>query len=164
MLLQTKRDNLENLATEIAKEHNLEARLVFAVIQVESNWNTYAFRYEPNFRWLWNVEEAAKKNHVTVDSMVFAQKTSFGLLQVMGAVAYEHELMNEENPHERLPTVLCNPWHGIVYGCRHLQLKSDLYGPDPELIYAAYNAGSPRRKNNGKLINQASVDRFMKNF
>jgi hypothetical protein len=51
----------------------------------ESALNPYAMRYEPNFRYLFPPDD--KPPRFTTEW--FAQKTSWGILQIMGAVARE---------------------------------------------------------------------------
>ena len=52
------------------------------------------------------------------------------------------------------------PAIGLKYGCIHLKLKLDKYGPDPLDVYAAYNAGSVRKRSDGKYVNYKNVARF----
>lgn len=151
-----------DLIRKIAVTHTMELRLLAAVVQTESAGNTYAARYEPHYKYIFRVSEFANLCHCTPETMLFMQKTSWGLCQVMGAVAYEHDLHKEYVWHRRWPTALTNPAIGLKYGCLHLKLKYEKYGPDPKKVYAAYNAGSPRYKANGNFVNQASVDRFFR--
>ena len=92
------------------------------------------------------------------------KRTSWGLMQVMGAVAYEEGLHKMENPIERWPSAMLNPEIGIEMGCRHLKRKFDKYGPEVGNVYAAYNGGSPRVGKDGFLVNQLNVDRFLRYY
>lgn len=143
-----------------AKVHNLDPALIAAVIYTESLGNTFAVRFEPGFRYLVKPRAIAREVGCTEDTMIILQKMSFGLMQVMGAVAYEEGLRSEP-PSARWPTTLLDPVKGVEYGCRHLVRKKSTYGSDPGRIYAAYNAGSPRTQSNGDYVNQTSVDRFL---
>lgn len=86
--------------------------------------------------------------------MRMAQKTSWGLMQIMGGVAYELGFKG-------WPGELLDPETNLYYGCEFLIGKIFLYGDeDPARLYAAYNAGSPRFEN-GRYRNQRNVDNFM---
>src|SRR5688572_17064220 len=91
-----------------AIEHGLPATLVFGVCAVESSDNPYAWNPEPKYRYLWDVRRNKPFRALAsyeVDSKVppsdffgksgdrdqewWAQQASWGLMQVMGAVARE---------------------------------------------------------------------------
>ena len=160
MLPRWARDLDKTLIDRIAINHGLDPKIVIAVIHVESLGNPNAVRFEAAFKWFKEPQFLAKKIGCTLDTMVFMQKTSWGLMQVMGAVAYEHNLADEADPNRRWASALTNPSLGLNYGCRHLKVKFEKYGPDPTLTYAAYNAGSVRYGKDGSLVNEANVDRF----
>lgn len=147
----------------MALDHALDPDLVAAVIAVESLGNPYAIRYEKGFRHTYNVPYFAKMVGCTTDSMWVMQKTSWGLMQVMGAVAYEEGLA-DMNGDERWPSAMLNPKVGIEMGCRHLKRKFEAFGPEVARVYAAYNAGTPRLNDSGKFVNQVSVDRFLRYY
>lgn len=135
------------LVTRIARQHDLPASLVLAMVQVESAGNPWAHRIEPRYRWLWNVAtnapyrpgaRAKRKTApgsfpggtfvanklgaapvaISDNSEWIAQQTSWGLLQLMGA--------NARMLGFRLPLpALCEPLHGIEYGCRLLARYRD---------------------------------------
>jgi soluble lytic murein transglycosylase-like protein len=158
------RDLDKTLIDRIAVNHGLDPKIVIAIVHVESLGNSNAIRYEPNFKWFKDPHKLAKTIGCTLDTMVFMQKNSWGLMQVMGAVAYEHGLDREADWNRRWATALTNPSLGLNYGCRHLKVKFEKYGPDPALTYAAYNAGSVRYGKDGSLVNEKSVERFCEAF
>lgn len=150
--------------------------LVFAMITVESGWNTWAYNPEPHYRYLWDNKKKAPFRKLTSDEIRaeyppadfkalkgdadqewWAQQASWGLMQVMGAVAREHGF---EGPYL---TQLCDPIHGLDYGCRHLARLHNRfinkYGWDG--VIAAYNAGSPRIEN-GRFVNQDYLDKVVR--
>lgn len=133
----------------------LDSKLVKAVIQAESDWRTHAVRYEKSYVYLYKVDELAKKHSVTSGTLEMLQKSSWGLMQVMGAVAMEYGL-NE------LPSALVRPEVGIYFGCLHLESMKHKWGNDPFDIYAAYNAGAVRKDNQGEYRNKSAMDRFRK--
>lgn len=119
-----------------ARRHGLDPALVAGICQKESSWDPSAIRFEPEYRWLWpKRENIYKPNGVSAATEVAQQKMSWGLMQVMGAVARERGC--------RLPflTALCTPMIGIEFGCLHLAWLSQRYtGAD---LISAYNAGRP---------------------
>lgn len=70
------------------------------------------------------------------------QATSWGLMQVMGAVARE---LGFDGPMPQL----CDPHYGIKYGAKKLSQLLTKHGPAP-LALSAYNAGSPNSKAGAK--------------
>jgi hypothetical protein len=60
-----------------------------AIITQESNWEQYALRYEPGYNYFYKIEEMAKKFSITVDTERQTQRLSWGLGQIMGALARE---------------------------------------------------------------------------
>ena len=134
--------------------------LVAAMIQKESLGQTCATRYEENWNHDWLVRPVfhASNNKITSQTEIMHQKTSWGLMQVMGAVA--RELGFEGNLVE-----LCNPEVGIKYGIKKLlELQKDY--SKMEDVVAAYNAGSPRMSTvrKGEYVNQKYVDDVMRYY
>jgi len=164
---------LADRAGAAANEHELPPALVIAIVATESGWNPSAWRVEPPYRYLWDnrtgkpfrhlthaeiaSEEAPSDFHAIAgqsrDTEWWGQQASWGLMQVMGAVA-------RENGFKEAFPALCNPHTGLHYGCAHLH---DLvhhyrgrYGWAG--VVAAYDAGSPRRGDDGRWVNQSYVD------
>jgi hypothetical protein len=94
------------------------------------------------------------------DQEWWAQQASWGLMQVMGAVARECGF------HGNYLSQLLDPEEGTEFGCRHLAILKgryiQVYGWDG--VIAAYNAGSPRIVHAGGFENQQYVDRVRKYF
>jgi len=151
-------------AQKAAERFGVPVDLIRAVIRVESGGDRWAMRYEPRFQWLWDIERGASFDGDDPDAMpsiqpasspteYHAQRTSFGLMQVMGATARQ---LGFDRP---FLTALCELDTGIEYGCRYLARLYDEYG-DWEKAAAAYNAGSPRRMDSGEWENQGYIDRL----
>lgn len=155
-----------------ARGASLPVELVAAIVLVESSGNTFAWRPEPYYRWLWDVshnapfraasQDVVKKvppddfcsEYGTASAEWLGQQASWGLMQVMGAVARELGL----DPQAPL-TQLCDPQIGLAFGCAHLanlqrrfKAKHGWVG-----VAAAFNAGSVRFDTNGALVNRAYV-------
>lgn len=123
--------------------------LILALIEQESSGNMYATRYEKNYKWLYEPAHYATFN-IGLAFEIEQQKTSFGLLQVMGAVAREHGF--------RMAYLsgLLEPNIGLSYGVLHLLNMHNRWSRLENYV-SAYNQGSPRKKN-GVYANQAYVD------
>lgn len=145
-----------------AEYYNLDAILVAAVVQIESAGNTWAVRFEPTFKNTFSICSLADSIGCSSATMEMMQKTSWGLMQVMGATAYELGLGAEYAPELKWPSSLLDPDRGMTFGCRYLKSRVDKFGADPEVAYAAYNAGSPRTTRAGMFVNQQNVDKFMR--
>ncbi|HUX29471.1 MAG TPA: lytic transglycosylase domain-containing protein [Thiobacillus sp.] len=153
-------NELERLAREAATKHGLDPRLICALCKVESSWIPWAVRHEPNYKWLYGKLEDGYPG--TVDTELAMQRTSWGLLQIMGAVARERGFRG-------WLTELCDPSVNLEWGCKHLRWMLDhnnAYGlPDfrikPEDLAAAWNGGT-RIVIDGKYKNQSYVDLVVK--
>lgn len=140
-----------------AKRLGLEKELITAVIAVESAGRPYAFRYEPHYRWLLDVQKFAKMTGVSEESEEIGQKTSWGLMQIMGGVARELGFK------DLLPE-LCRPEIGLRFGSQKLKNCLQRYPGDLESGIASYNAGTARKAENGKLVNQSYVDKVLRKY
>ena len=144
-------DNAEltTLIKSAASRRSLPWELVYAICQVESSLNPSAIRHEPHYRWL------VGDNETMSPTERHEQMTSWGLMQVMGAVA-------RELGHTGPLSDLLDPPTGLFYGCLHLRRFRAKYDIWPDVI-AAYNAGSPRRVAGqiGPYVNQSYVDKVL---
>ena len=160
-----------------AQEFNLPPLLVQGIIQVESAGNPFAYRAEPAYRYLFDVDNnepfrelsqaeidtASAPNDFpwyeslsSQDSEWFGQQSSWGPMQVIGAVARERGFGN------CFPE-LCSFDDGVHWGCSHLRWLAERYLKNdgwPGVI-SAYNQGSPRRNDDGTFCNQAYVDKVI---
>lgn len=137
-----------------AARHDLDPDVVEAMVLVESGGNPYAYNPEPKYRYFWDVragrpfrkvseaELAAKfppKDFRALagdpDQEWWAQQASWGLMQVMGAVAREYGC--------RLPflTELTRPDLCVDIGCSHLALLLRRAGGNLHAALAMYNGG-----------------------
>jgi len=144
--------------------------LVSALVAVESGGDVFASRYEPHYSYLWDVvvdsprrcEDVYRPNDfkgvagVTSHHTEFVQqRTSWGPIQIMGAVAREYGYKGSF-------AALCGDL-GIRYGIWHLlmlkrRLESKGLCRQGDLI-AAYNGGWARRCADGEYVNQAYVNK-----
>jgi len=155
-----------NIIHDKAEKHRLEPELIAAVIQVESAGNPRAYRHEMGYIWTYHSAALAHELKVPIMFMEYLQKTSWGSMQVMGAVAYERGLSKDFK--YALPSILMDSETGIEYGSRHLRWILDHAQPlkvDPDNaldIYAAYNGGSVRKRKDLLYENNENVMRFAK--
>lgn len=99
------------LARTIATQHGLDPALVCAVVEQESAWDAYSIRYEPAFRTRYVAPLGLSPTEEIARSM------SWGLMQVMGQVAREHEFTG------RFLSALCDSSAGLDVGCVVLAAK-----------------------------------------
>lgn len=153
------------------------AAIAVAIARTESGLNRFAMRVEPGYRYLWDVANNAPFDlgNDRSDSRVppkrfvgmpgahagtewIGQQTSWGCMQVMGAIA-------RELGHRGYFTELCQTDIGAEYGCRLLARYRDRYykAAGWRGVIASYNAGAPRTDQRGLYLNQVYVDRVLAN-
>ncbi len=143
-------NHLLEMAKLAAAKHELEPALVIAICEVESGFNPLAARHEPSFRYI--VQKSDKPANCSLATEINLQKTSFGMMQVMGATARDLGLKG-------WITILVDPETGLEWGCRYLKRQMKRYESlGLDAVIASYNAGSPVY-NNGRLQNQDYVDK-----
>jgi len=139
-----------------AREQRLDPNVVEAVVLVESGADPWAFNPEPRYRYFWDVtfnkpfrrltaaELASKRPPndfrairigIDPDTEWWGQQASWGLMQVMGAVARERGFRGP------FLSMLCEPSIGLAFGCSHLAAYLRANGGDLERAVQAYNAG-----------------------
>lgn len=151
---------------EIILDRGLPLHMVRALIQVESNWNPWAWNPEPKWRWFWDVSKHEPFRKITSaeresekppddfpvllgdkDQEWWAQQASWGLMQIMGAVARE---VGYDAGY--LPELL-DPDENVDTGCKYLQLLKrkhhEQYGWRGVLM--AYNTGNPKDTLAGRI-------------
>ena len=138
--------------TDLIERHpargHISVACVKAFCMAESSCNPWAYRYEPFYKYLVG-------NKLTMTATERAgQMSSWGLMQVMGGVAREYGFSGS------FPQ-LCDPVIALRYGMMHLAHFYKQHGNWPDAI-ASYNAGSPRRDDGGKYVNQPYVDNILK--
>lgn len=130
--------------TEAAKKHNINSAIVYGIIKAESGYNgkfeLTAARYEPTYQWLYKPQEV-KPAICSLATETCLQRTSIGLMQVMGAVYREYGYRGW------LTDLFKNIKLQLDYGCKHLAGKIKRYGELRGI--SAYNAGSPTSSNAG---------------
>lgn len=140
-----------------ARQHGLPVRLVRAIVEVESDENPWAVRYEVGFfdRYV----RIMKIKPIPPCGLITERKfraASYGLMQIMGNTARE---MGFDRP---FLVELCDPEINLEYGCRYLAhlAKTHLERHGWEGVAAAYNAGSLRKQPDGTWLNQPYVEKI----
>ncbi len=137
-----------------ARAFGLEADLVEAMVLQESQGRTWAWNPEPPYRWVWDVRQDRPFRSLTAAEAVskwpppdfpalggdrdqewWGQQASWGLLQVMGAVARERGFRGLYLPE------LCEPVLGLQLGCKHFAAMLRLAQGDMWKAVGMYNAG-----------------------
>ena len=139
----------------VAHENKIDPILFEAICRVESALDPMAMRYEPGYRYLYFPREHASRLRITDETETQLQKFSYGLCQVMGAVARENQF---DGP---LVELISKPELALKYGAVHLRKFLWKYQTESEAI-AAYNAGSARKTDGGMFYNQQYVDKVDK--
>lgn len=149
---RVKPDKLKPLVDKYAIKYDLDPSLVYGICLHESLLDNNAARYEPDYRWLYR-PETVKPRHSSLRTEQALQRTSIGLMQVMGAVYREYGYRGW------LPALFADVEKQLDYGCRHLAAKIKKHGALAGI--AAYNAGTPIRYADGRFVNQSYVDKVL---
>ena len=137
----------------MALYHNLPVNLILAIIEVESGFDSGAIRTEKNYKYVLvgeKIEELARTNHITVETELQHQKNSYGYMQLMGANFRDLGFKASWN-------MVFDPIVNIGYGIKFLSRLKKRW-PEMSDYVAAYNAGAPRKNDDGSYINQNYVD------
>jgi soluble lytic murein transglycosylase-like protein len=118
-------------AKQRAAVYGLDPALVCAVCEQESEWDTYAIRFEPAFEKKY-IHPALPQAPTTEE---IAKAMSFGLMQVMGEVARERGFKG------KFLSSLCDPDIGLHVGCEYLKHIMDNHGGDVAASLQRWNGG-----------------------
>ena len=140
----------------VSEQFDIETAIVAAICQIESAMTSNSARYEDHYRYLKDPKTFAKMNRISIETEIQFQKTSWGIMQVMGGVC------RESGYNGFLPQV-CETRIGLTWGCIHLQKLMNRHSVLADAV-ASYNAGSPRLKENGEYVNQEYVNKFFKAY
>lgn len=134
-----------------AYETSVDPAWVMAIIEQESQFNTAAVRFEPLFKYFYKPAHFAEHPLISIDTEIATQKMSWGLGQIMGALA-------REQGHQGFMAELLKPEVNLKHICQRLKFLKR-YSHEAEAIFAAYNGGpGALRLIDGKFKNQNYVD------
>lgn len=166
---------LADLVTVPAERHGVPADVMVALILQESGGDPWAWNPEPRYRWFWDLR--LNKPFRTVDPSEiasqfppsdfysmrgtdpdqewWAQQASFGLCQVMGAVAREAGFGGP------FLTALCDPETNVEYGCRKFGADLRWAKGDVRSALASFNGGRKGNAPGAQLRNAAYADKVL---
>jgi hypothetical protein len=147
-------DKKSKVFLDACKKHGADPLIISGIITVESTWNPWAYRLEPTFHWTLRVKEFASAEHFTEASERALQKSSFGLMQLMGGTARTLGFNGY------LPE-LFDPEKNLNWGLK-LWSRLRLRYPSVEDAIAAYNAGSAKKDVGGTYVNQEYVTKVLR--
>lgn len=142
-----------------AVRFKVESNWIKAIIKQESGGEQYALRYESAYNYLYKADEIARKFGITLNTEIQTQKMSWGLGQIMGAVAREQGHIGHMGE-------LFDPLVNIIHIAHRLSTIMK-YSEDPKDVFAIYNGGVGawhEFQKNGKYPNQSYVDSAIKHL
>lgn len=148
-----KQNDVLQLIQLVANEAKIDPVFFQAICTVESSLDPFAMRYEPAWRYFYFPKEIAGRLNITEETEKQLQKFSYGLAQIMGAVAREH---GYQGP---LAGLMADPALCLRLSAKHLKKFLVQYGGQESEAAAAYNAGAARKTKGGMFINQQYVDK-----
>src|SRR6478735_9271551 len=92
MITRTSKTVIQSYAHKYASLYLIDPLWVQAIIEVESAGISKAWRYESSYQYLYEVERCARNAQCTLATEIAAQKFSYGLGQIMGALARQQGL------------------------------------------------------------------------
>jgi len=140
--------------TQVSNDYKLDRKFIGAVCYHESLGIPSMTRFESTYRYLYFPERYAEALFITEATETNAQKTSYGLCQIMGAVARELGYADHLSR-------LSEPRLGLDFGCRKMAELKQKYGGELSEMAAAYNSGNVLRLTSGMYFNQKYVDAVM---
>lgn len=144
----------------------LQGDLVLAVIAQESRGDPWTTRYEPVYRFFYKTRPLFDRSKSTEVNRTIAhrelgptefhaQSMSWGLMQVMGAVARELGINGSL-------AKLCDPRTGIEYGCMHLWQYAYRNGnAATDEALSRYNGGGSREYANEVMTKRFEIERAL---
>jgi soluble lytic murein transglycosylase-like protein len=133
------RADLIALARATAEAHQLDASLVCAICEQESAWNPWAIRYEPAF-FAHYVALQLSAGQISITEAQ-ARAFSWGLMQVMGQVAREHDFGAASSKNIASLAELCDPASGLNVGCTVFAAKLAAAHGDATRALQLWNGG-----------------------
>jgi soluble lytic murein transglycosylase-like protein len=172
-----------------AGKQAIDPNLVQAVMEQESNYVPWAWNPEPRYRYFVNVRTRKPFRPITdaegaaefpprdfptlagdADQEWWGQQASWGLMQVLGAVA------REDGCTAPYLTALCDPMTNLQFGCQHLAgllawargLYTGLASGEVIAVQmsalAAYNGGRKGNAPDGPIRNKDYAQRVMARY
>lgn len=177
--------NLQDSTSKYCIGYDLPLNILIAIARTESDFDSFATRFEPHFLWMWDCKENAPFRTLTEEDVHSAsapddfpapprgkftlfstadtewtgQKTSWGPFQMTGS------LLREKGFTGGFPLVCYDADIAAKYACSHLSKLRDRFHAKYgwEGVVAAYNAGSPVLGDDGRFKNQNYVNSVSKN-
>ena len=140
----------EKIIKDCSDKYAIDENLIMAIIMQESRGRIWSARYEPDLKYSYMPQSYAKKLFISLDTELVMQKTSWGLMQILGVRAREIGF-DQLLPQLLLPSI------AIEYGTKVLSDLTKKYDKTDKVI-VSYNAGNPRYAASGKYINQNYLD------
>lgn len=131
MMRRSMPDDMAAVIHDRAALFGVPESIARSVVWVESSARWRATRYEKHYRWFVGKPTGEERN---------GQRTSWGPMQVMGAVAREHGFKGDF-------WELCGE-AGIYYGCKHLAVYHRRF-KTWDAACRAYNTGRGKRSRAG---------------
>lgn len=141
--------SIEDALLEAARDRGVRPALLIGLAWKESSFQWWAAKHEPTYPYLWDVKANKPTRSEAVGSIGMAsqatelvfQRTSWGVAQVMGAVAREFGFK------EVLLSHLLDARLSASYGAHLLANLLKRHHGDEADALSAYNAGSPTDAN-----------------
>jgi hypothetical protein len=136
-----------------AKYFDIDPYIVSAIVSVESRGQNYSTRFEPNYKYLYKVDEFANLLKITPETEACHQRTSWGLMHILGSTS-------RDIGYKGFLPALAIKAIGLKWGLTYLNSLIEKHDDIHDAI-SSYNQGSPRKDEFGEYLNQDYVDRVI---
>lgn len=146
--------DIKKIAKIKSQKYDIPLNLILAIASIESRSYPYALRYEPGYFKRYVSQAPETYGYTSMETERRALAMSWGSMQIMGGTA---RMMGFKGVSL---AELVDPEVNLEFSVKYLAHLRDKYYAEHgwEGVIAAYNAGSPRKKN-GFYVNQTYVDK-----
>jgi len=141
-----------------APKYGVDPQFLYSIVMVESSGRVWVSKVEFHYPYLVTPEIYARKLGISKSTEVINQRTSYGLVQIMGGVA------REQGWESHLPRIYL-PKVNVTLGLRLIKKLMKKYDGNMDKVAAAYNWGHAAiNRETGKYMNQEYVDKINKYY
>lgn len=150
------KNSIRELISSVAANHGVDDNYLYSLVMVESAGKPWVSRIEYHYPYLVTPKLYSQKLGITESTEVMNQRTSYGLVQIMGGVARELGWQSH------LPKIF-TPHINLNLGLTLIKKLMKKYDDDMDKVSAAYNWGhASMDRTTGKFKNQSYVDKINK--
>lgn len=146
-------NNIFSIIDDVSSKHCVDSKAIKAICVLESGMNLWVVRYEPDYIWTYRPDYYAEKNNISLNTEMYLQKMSYGLMQIMGGLARSPYSFKDHLSKLLIPRL------NLEIGIKHFKSLLEKYDWNYLDAVSAYNLGSVK-KIRGKYTNAGYVGKY----